>query len=406
MHYDLIIIGMGLSGLMAAKTAAEGKKRALILGKGIGTLSLFSNTIDVLGQLPATMSMGEGLSRWVEDHPEHPYAKLGPDRIQEALSSFLSLFPSPYSFHPVGDGNCLIPTGAGTFRSTRYIPCTMEAGITLRKGDALIIGFRGFKDFYAGMMADRFECRRRILSLPEFSNREISATALARRMERESFRNWIAHEIKKDLQGETRVGFPAVLGVTHPFQVKKGLEQIIGVEVFEIPILPPSIPGMRIFYRFKEWLIENGVTVLLGYAVSEAGIRGKRCAEVRVHHPPVITSYSADRYLLATGRFVGGGLTASQENISEPLFHLPVEQPGSRRDWFGSSFFAPSSHAFHSSGIRVDSTFRPLDAYGNPLFENVWVAGSILSGHHSIEEGSREGISIATGYAAARNALK
>ena len=228
---------------MAAKTAAERKKRALLIGKGIGTLSLFSNTIDVLGQLPATMGMVEGLSRWVEDHPEHPYAKLGPDKIQEALSSFLSLFPSPYSFHPVGDGNCLIPTGAGTFRSTRYIPRTMEAGVTLRKGGALIIGFKGFKDFYAGMMADRFECRRRILSLPEFSNREITATALARWMERESFRNRIAHEIKKELQGETRVGFPAVLGVKDPFQVKKGLEQIIGVEVFEIPTLPPSILG-------------------------------------------------------------------------------------------------------------------------------------------------------------------
>jgi len=36
----------------------------------------------------------------------------------------------------------------------------------------------------------------------------------------------------------------------------------------------------------------------------------------------------------------------------------------------------------------------------------VWVAGSILAGHHAIEEGSREGISISTGYAAAKNALK
>ena len=34
MHYDLIIIGMGLSGLMAAKTAAEMGKKTLIIGKG------------------------------------------------------------------------------------------------------------------------------------------------------------------------------------------------------------------------------------------------------------------------------------------------------------------------------------------------------------------------------------
>ena len=59
MHYDLIIIGMGLSGLMAAKTAAEAGQEVLIVGKGMGSLCLFSNTIDVLGQFPKTMKMGE-----------------------------------------------------------------------------------------------------------------------------------------------------------------------------------------------------------------------------------------------------------------------------------------------------------------------------------------------------------
>jgi amidophosphoribosyltransferase len=41
MHYDLIVIGMGLSGLMAAKTAAEKGKRILIVEDSIirGTTS-------------------------------------------------------------------------------------------------------------------------------------------------------------------------------------------------------------------------------------------------------------------------------------------------------------------------------------------------------------------------------
>jgi glycerol-3-phosphate dehydrogenase subunit B len=406
MHYDLIIIGMGLSGLMAAKTAVEGKKRVLIIGKGIGTLSLFSNTIDVLGQLPDAMSMSEGIFRWTKDHPGHPYAKLGGGGMEEAFSSFFSLFPSPYSFQQVGDGNCLVPTGAGTFRPTRYIPATMTAGVSLKNGDALIVGFKGFKDFYAGYMADHFACRSLILSLPEFSNQEITSTALARWMERESFRNRIAQEIRKQLHGETRVGFPAVLGIREPSLVKKGLEEAIGVNVFEIPILPPSIPGMRIFYRLKEWLIEKGVTFLLGYPASAAAVRNGRCEEVRVDHPPVMTPYSADRFILASGRFIGGGLSADRNQISEPLFHMPVSQPDSRKDWFGNSFFASPSHALHSAGIRVDSTLRPIDERGNPILDNVWIAGSILAGHHSLEEGSREGISISTGYAAARQTLK
>src|SRR5512139_671668 len=102
MHFDLIVIGMGLSGLMAAKTAAEAGQKVLIVGKGMGSLCLFSNTIDVLGLPPLagpkTMKMRDALSRWINDHPEHPYAKVGSQRIEEALNSFLSLFPRPYSF--------------------------------------------------------------------------------------------------------------------------------------------------------------------------------------------------------------------------------------------------------------------------------------------------------------------
>ena len=97
----------------------------------------------------------------------------------------------------------------------------------------------------------------------------------------------------------------------------------MGADVFEIPILPPSIPGMRIFNRFKEWLIQKGVTFLMGYSVSKAIFKGKRCEGIEMIHPPVTTSYSADRYILATGRFIGGGLKADEERIYEPIFNLP-----------------------------------------------------------------------------------
>ena len=258
MHYDLIVIGMGLSGLMAAKMAAEAGQKVLIVGKGMGSLCLFSNSIDVLGSLPNTIKMKDGLSQWIKDHPEHPYSKVGLEKIEEALSSFISLFPPPYSFQAINDRNCLLPTGAGTLRPTYLIPTTMVEGISFNEGHTLIVGFKGFKDFYAHYVADQLKCRGITLSLPDVPNQEITATALARLMEKNSFRENIGREIKKQLQGETRVGFPALLGMHDPFQVKEDLEEIVGAKVFEIPILPPSIPGMRIFNRFKEWLIQKG----------------------------------------------------------------------------------------------------------------------------------------------------
>lgn len=444
MHYDLIIIGMGLSGLMAAKTASEAGQKILIIGKGMGSLSLFSNTIDVLGTFPKAMKMephvqttdtnpkspwgehpvpedqfahrqvsgplgtgmGDGLSQWIKDRPKHPYSKAGLDRIKEALSSFTSLFPPPYSFQTVGNGNCLIPTGAGTLRPTYLIPITMVAGTSLKEGDGLIVGFKGFKDFYVNYVADQLNCRGVTLSLSETFRQEITATALARLMEKESFRETIGREIKEKLHGQTRVGLPALLGVRESWKVKKDLEEIIGSEVFEIPILPPSIPGMRIFNRFKEWLIQRGITLLLGHFISKAILKGKRCEGVHVLNPPVSNFYSADRYILATGRFVGGGLVADEKKIFEPIFNLPVAQPKSREDWFRKSFFDDLSHPVHQAGILTDSSFRAVDEKGEVLLENVWVAGSILADHHSVDEKSREGIEIATGYTAAKRTLE
>jgi anaerobic glycerol-3-phosphate dehydrogenase len=42
MFYDVIVIGAGLAGLMAAEAAQERGARVLILAKGMGTLPLTS----------------------------------------------------------------------------------------------------------------------------------------------------------------------------------------------------------------------------------------------------------------------------------------------------------------------------------------------------------------------------
>jgi glycerol-3-phosphate dehydrogenase subunit B len=404
MHSDLIVIGMGLTGLMAARTAAEKGLKVLLVAKGMGSLSLFSNTIDVLGSIPTEENMRHGLSRWIQDHPEHPYGKVGTSGLEDALTSFQALFPPPYCFQSFGQGNSLVPTGAGTRRPTYLIPVTMMGGIDLKEAEPLIVGFSGFKDFYASYVSQGLRCRAIALPLREASQGETSASALARLLEQASFRRRIGTEIREQLRGESKVGLPAVLGLRYPVQIKMDLEQISGAEVFEIPTLPPSIPGRRIFNTFREWLIHRGVTFLMGFPVSKASISGKRCQGVYLNHPPVSTLHTADRFILATGRFLGGGLTADGEGILEPIFDLPVFQPQSRLDWYGQSFF--DGHSIHRAGILTDSFLRPVGEGGDVLLENLWVAGSILSHHNSIEEISREGIEIATGYMAAKLAME
>jgi glycerol-3-phosphate dehydrogenase subunit B len=375
----------------------------------MGSLTLFGNTIDVLGAIPPGADMEAGVTNWISAHPDHPYARTGWAGIAEALNAFRELFLPPYLFAPEGLGNSLVPTGAGTLRPTYLLPTTMRAGAIVSAAisakDMLIVGFRGFKDFQGDTVALHLKCRGVNIPLPRYGMEGLSALALAGLMEEEPFRNSLGEAIRRQMAGETRVGVPAVLGLREPAVVMKTLEAITGARVFEIPMLPPSIPGIRIFHRFREALIAKGATFLLGNPIAGAAVNGGRCEGITLQNPPLSTEYRAERYVLATGRFLGGGLWADMERVSEPLFHLPVFQPATRGEWFRERFFQPEAHPIHRTGIVTDHVLRPVDEKGTVVLSNVWVAGSILAHHEAIEEHSREGIAIATGYLAAKRAL-
>jgi glycerol-3-phosphate dehydrogenase subunit B len=404
-RWDLIVIGTGLAGLTAARTALEMGARVLIVGRGMGSLTLFGNTIDVLGTIPPGVNLDAGVANWIAAHPDHPYARTGWAGIAESLIAFREFFAPPYSFVAAEMSNSLVPTGAGTLRPTYLLPVTMRAGAGITPAETLIVGFRGFKDFQGDTVSLHLKCRGVNISLPRYGLEGLTALALARLMDEERFRNGLGEAIRGQKAGEKRIGLPAVLGLCEPAAVLEDLEGVIGAQVFEIPMLPPSIPGLRIFNRFREYLIAKGATFLLGNPVTGADVKNGRCEGIRVTNPPLTTEYRAESYVLATGRFLGGGLWADMDRITEPLFHLPVSQPASRGDWFRGRFFQSEAHPIHSAGIVTDQALRPLGEKGPPLLANVRIAGSILANHQSIEEHSREGIAIATGYLAAKGAL-
>jgi glycerol-3-phosphate dehydrogenase subunit B len=404
-RFDLIVIGTGLAGLTAARTAVEMGAKVMIAGRGMGALTLFGNTIDLLGEIAPGTDMAEGIAPWIAAHPKHPYARTGPGGIESALAGFQALFPPPYSFASEGSGNSLLPTGAGTMRPTYLIPATMAAGAAMTPAGTLIVNFRGFKDFQGDTVSLHLKCRGVNLSLPRYGLEGLTALALARLMDEASFRERLGEAILRQMAGERFIGLPAVLGLRDPATVLKTMEMITGARVFEIPMLPPSIPGMRIFHRFREELIAKGVTFLMGHPVSGVNVKEGRCEGITVQNLPLSAKYRAESYILATGRFLGGGLWAEMNRIVEPLFHLPVSQPGSRGAWFGERFFDPEAHPIHRAGIVTDADLKPVDETGKVVLENVRAAGSILAHHQAIEEKSREGIDIATGFLAAQRAL-
>ncbi len=62
-----------------------------------------------------------------------------------------------------------------------------------------------------------------------------------------------------------------------------------------------------------------------------------------------------------------------------------------------------SLDALHNTGIEVDSSLRPNTNYPEK-YNNIFVTGRTLAHWNPSEEGSSDGVCIATGWAAAENA--
>ena len=73
---------------------------------------------------------------------------------------------------------------------------------------------------------------------------------------------------------------------------------------------------------------------------------------------------------------------------SEPLNAISVDQ---------------SLHALHTTGVETDKALRPK-RNGSDTIQNVFVTGRTLAHWNPAAESSSEGVSIATGWAAAENA--
>jgi glycerol-3-phosphate dehydrogenase subunit B len=420
MKPDVIVIGIGLSGLMAAKTAADHGLKTMVLAKGAGIFQVLMGGVDLLGYYPEEKPVmleyvHPGLEDLIRAHPDHPYARVGLEDIEKSLKSFSGLFdPQGYRYTGTPGRNALLPTGIGSLKPSYLAPSTMSAGADILSEPTLLVGFQEFGNFYAAYAAQNFRrldprngglsIRGESIALSDISEKKaFGPAALAVQLEEEEFRKKLAEKIRSIRKGENRVGFPAVLGVKNAEKVKADLEERIGARVFEVPILPPSIPGMRLFERFKDYLRAKGVHMILGFEVVSAIQKNGRCQGVVLKTPVGERVHEADSFVLAAGGFFGGGLRAQSGRIVEPLFELPVAQPGAKEDWFRYEFLGRKGHPINKSGVRTNGRLNPLDGSGRVLLENVFVAGRILGHHDAMREKSMGGVDIATGYKAVRN---
>jgi glycerol-3-phosphate dehydrogenase subunit B len=410
--YDVIVIGAGLAGLFAGALAARAGARTLVAARGQGGLPLGPGCVDIWGYSRDAQGArhivqdpGAGLSARLA--PEHPLRLAGGEAVTAGLAAFQALCAEAgYPLAGSLDRNHLLPTALGTARPTCLAPESFLAGDLRDPSPIILADLRGFRDFHAPHAAANLRraghaARAVALDLPRWPARRAAfATDLARRLDVPAYRAEAADLWRPHLAGAARLGLPAILGLSADQWAWRDLSERLGLALFEIPTVPPSVPGLRLFNVLQDTLEAAGGRLILGPEVSgwvEAGaVRG-----VILHSAGGPRRYAAPRLILATGGFRHGGLDAPAPGVArETVLDLPVlTEP----DWYAPLYWDP--HPYARFGVRVNTAMQPVDAEGRVLHANVHAIGGLLAGADRHDEGCREGVDLATAWAAVQAAF-
>ena len=421
MKFDVVLIGGGLSSLVCGIKLQKAGKKCLMVSAGQNALHFSSGAFGLLGKLPDGTEVAEPLSAVDALPSEHPYSKIGKQRLTEYVASTPGFFSDcGVALHPVTSaGSVTAPvrngyriTALGTLKPAWLAmdEVTLLSSKVEKIGEkALIVNFTGFLDFNTRFIAEGLEkrgtaCRVEYVKLDEVEHlrknpAEMRSVNIARVMNHES--NWkqFAHKVQELLNGEDVVVMPEVFGFENPV-IMQWLKEMIPAKVVFIGTTPPSVPGIRTQRLLKKAFETAGGTFLMGDEALDAVFDGERVASVRTANLGELR-IEADTFVLASGNLFGKGLAALPGDVIEPVFGLDVDCPEQRKDWYDENFFARQN--FTGFGVRTNDVFQPLR--DGKVVPNLYVVGSEVGGCNPLAEGSGAGVAIMTAFSAADRIL-
>jgi glycerol-3-phosphate dehydrogenase subunit B len=273
----------------------------------------------------------------------------------------------------------------------------------------LLAGFRELRDFFppmaaANLTAQGILARGVYLQLPPIKRKlDFNTRTFAQLFDDPAFREQVGRQLRAQRGDATRIGLPAVLGLKDPLAVVSDLQRLSGAQIFEIPTLPPSVPGMRLFAIFRDAITRAGGRLQIGSEVLRCAGADGRLAMVYSEAAAREQEHRAGAFLLATGGIAGGGVRADHTGAArETALGLPLQAPQSRAEWFAPRFLDQRGHPVFRAGVATDDRMRPLDGQGRLVYANVTVAGAALAGADPVRERCYSGLALATGWRAAQ----
>ena len=385
--YDAVIIGGGMSGMIAAITLADKGRKVAVISKGDPVCCLSTGCIDLLS---GNADPVEGIKSLPDNHPYHLIKAESINDSLEIFKNIMSEADLPYVGNAHENRKILTPLGTG--KTTCLVPKTMEFAQYSPDEYVHLISFDNIKDFYPGYITSQHKKS----GCSVFDAGVATTIGIAERFEDKGFLQEFISWLKSLDIPEGKIAIPAVLGIRSTTAIFNEISSELGRNIFEIPTLPPSMPGRRLFEKLKNTLLKKKGDLYWGSGASGVKKQKNLIESVALSNAGRAAHVQGRAFIMATGSFVSGGLFASTDTVKETAFDLPVYFPTGRENWFNDDFFV-AGHAIEKSGIQVDSSFRPLGAE----FENLFVCGSILAFSEIMKYRCGHGIALITGMAAA-----
>lgn len=439
MEADVVVIGGGMAGAVAALRAAECGAQVLLIRKGFGSTGMSSGTIDIAGAVDffpldpwdALPPVSAGLATILRTNLLHPYSIIagGRDRteyLQAALTRacefLLSKIPG-YGLRGSVEYHLALPNIFGTAKFSAFAPLSLFTGNLMNMQDAhlLVVGINGLPFFRSHL------CSQALLNycsihppaaisrvdtvevyIPDSASMRAAAPfEIAQSFDNpqtcEKFVEQLNDKIEPDV---THVGLPALLGLNNHTEIFEMISRELQPKVFEMISPDIPIPGKRLQMALDAALVDSSVRMMAGEVI---GIEksDKEIESITIESMIKRRTAIAKNFIIATGKFSSGGLVGG-DFLREPLLGLPVFYDGKCvnqkfvRDLLYPDF--DERQPFLSCGIHVDAELHPLNRFNNPAFDNLFAAGSIIGGYDYIMDKCGLGVAILTGYVAGEKA--
>jgi len=345
-HFDVIIAGAGVAGLTSAAAAASRGLRVALVSSGPGTFVFGAGCVEIQNMNSKTPSLAE------------------------AIAFFCKLTDlAGCGFYGAIDEHRYIPTILGSFQAVSLAPFYMWNGDPSASNEVAVVGIKGLSSFNSQFIAERLATHASDLGQSAaYVAKEIALSVepgaipgtlrFGHRYDREPrFREELRNALKPIASNVDLIALPGILGLKSGRKEIEWLERELGCMICEIPTLPPSIPGLRLFNRLEVHLRKIGVEFFLGFPIQQLLIKEGRCKGVLLETPGRPQKITSETLILATGQFSG-------KLLPTPSFSFTTD-------------------------------LRPVDSTGAVIADNIFAAGAILQ---NTPAHAGNAIAILTGY--------